>query len=83
MPAVTAVVHVIFPFLFFLSIGLYCGAGVFGLVGCISLSVSIALPTSFNNNKIIIIITVLVPAVTAVIKYCVTVLVPAVTAVIK
>ena len=26
------------PFLFFLSIGCYCGAGAFGLIGCISLS---------------------------------------------
>ena len=43
-----------FPFLFFLSIGWYCGAGVFGLIGCTSLSLSLALPTFFNNNKIII-----------------------------
>ena len=27
-----------FPFLFFLSIGWYCGAGFFGLIGCIPLS---------------------------------------------
>ena len=40
----------IFPFLFFLSIGWYCGAGVFGLIGCRSLSPNLALPTSFNNN---------------------------------
>ena len=40
-----------FPFLFFLSISCYCGAGVFGLIGCISLSLSIAMPTSFNNNN--------------------------------
>ena len=39
---------IIFPFLFFLSIGC-CGAGVFGLIWCISLSLSLALPTSFNN----------------------------------
>ena len=39
-----------FPFLF-LSIGWYCGAGVFGLIGCISLSLSLALPTFFNNNN--------------------------------
>ena len=39
-----------FPFLFFLSIGWYCGAGVFGLIGCIPLSFSLALPTFFNNN---------------------------------
>ena len=41
----------IFPFLFFLSIGGYYGAGVFGLIGCRSLSGSLALPTSFNNNN--------------------------------
>ena len=41
----------IFPFLFFLSIGWYCGAVVFGLIGCRSLSLSLALPTSFNNNN--------------------------------
>ena len=38
----------IFPFLF-QSIGWYYGAGVFGLIGCISLSLSLALPTSFNK----------------------------------
>ena len=31
--------------------GWYCGAGVFGLIGFISLSFSLALPTSFNNNN--------------------------------
>ena len=36
---------------FFLSIGWYCEAGVFGLIGCIPLSFSLALPTSFNNNN--------------------------------
>ena len=40
-----------FSFLFFLSIGWYCGAGVFGLIGCIPLSLSLALPTFFNNNN--------------------------------
>ena len=40
----------VFPFLFFLFIGLYCGAVVFGLMGCKSLSPSRALPTSFNNT---------------------------------
>ena len=34
-----------------LSIGWYCDAGVFGLIGCISLSLSLALPTFFNNNN--------------------------------
>ena len=33
----------LFPFLIFLSIGWYCGAGVFGLIGCIPLSLSLAL----------------------------------------
>ena len=41
----------VFQFLFFLSIGWYCGARVFGLIGCISLSHSLALPTFFNNNN--------------------------------
>ena len=39
------------PFLLFLSIGWYCGAGVFGLIGCIPLSLSLALPTFFDNNN--------------------------------
>ena len=42
---------VFFIFLFFLSKGWYCRTGVFGLIGCISLSLSLALPTSFNNNN--------------------------------
>ena len=29
----------------------YCGAGVFGLMGCIPPSLSLALPTFFNNNN--------------------------------
>ena len=40
-----------FPFLFFSSIGWYCGAGVFGLIGCQSPSPSLALPIFFNNNN--------------------------------
>ena len=36
-----------FPFLFAPSIGWYCGAGVFGLIGCTSLSLSLALLTFF------------------------------------
>ena len=40
-----------FPFLFFLSIGWYCGDEVFRLTGCKSLSPSLALPTSLNNNN--------------------------------
>ena len=42
-----------FPFLFFLSIGWYCGADVFRLIGCISLSLSLALPSFLNNNYIL------------------------------
>ena len=41
----------LFPFLFFLSIGWYCEAGVFGLIGCISLSPSLALLPFFNSNN--------------------------------
>ena len=37
--------------LFFLSIGWFCGAEVFRLIGCISLSLSLPLPTFFNNNN--------------------------------
>ena len=33
------------------TVGWYCEAAVFGLIGCISLSLSLALPTSFNNNN--------------------------------
>ena len=40
-----------FPFLFFLSIGWCCEAGVFGLIGCTSLSLSLKLPTFSNNNN--------------------------------
>ena len=54
--SIPTIVFTLFPFLFFLSIGWYCGAGVFGLIGCISLSPSLALLTFFNNNNIIIII---------------------------
>ena len=39
-----------FTFLFSLSIGWYCGAGVFGLIGRKSLSLSLALPTTFNDH---------------------------------
>ena len=41
----------IFPFLFFLHIGWYCGGGVFGPIRCRLLSNSLALPTSFINNN--------------------------------
>ena len=40
-----------FNFYFILSIGWYCGAVVFGLIGCISLSPSLALLNFFNNNN--------------------------------
>ena len=39
----------IFLFLFFLSIGWYCGAWIFLLIECRSLSLSLALPTSFRK----------------------------------
>ena len=39
------------PFLFFLSHGWHCTAGVFGRLGYRSLSPSLALPTSFNYNN--------------------------------
>ena len=42
-----------FPFFFFLSIDWYCGAGVLGLIRCISLALNLALPTFLNNNNII------------------------------
>ena len=40
-----------FPPVFFLSIGWNCGARVFGLIGCRSLSPSLALPTFCNNDN--------------------------------
>ena len=43
--------YTLFTFLFFLSIGFHCGAGLFGLIGCTSLSLSLALPTFLNNNN--------------------------------
>ena len=49
--SIPTIVFYHFSFLFSLSIGLYCGAEVFGLMRCISLSLSLALPTSFNNNN--------------------------------
>ena len=39
------------PFLYFLSIGWYCGTVVFGLIRCILPSPSPALLTYFNNNN--------------------------------
>ena len=50
--SIPTIVLYFFSFLFFLSIGWYCGAWVFfGLIGCIPLSLSLALPTFFNNNN--------------------------------
>ena len=49
--SIPTIVFYYFPFPFFLSIGWYCGAAVFGLVGCTSLSLSLALLTSFNNSN--------------------------------
>ena len=49
--SIPTIVFYNFSLLFFLSIGWHCGAGVFGLMGCISLSLSLSLPTSFNNNN--------------------------------
>ena len=42
---------IVVDFLYFLSIGWYCGAGVFRLIGCKLLLPSLALPTSFNSNN--------------------------------
>ena len=46
--------YTIFPFICFLSIGWYCGFVVFGLIGSRSVSLRLALPTSFNNNNNIV-----------------------------
>ena len=40
-----------FPFLFFLSVGCYCLAGVFGLIWCQSLCSGATSPTFLNNNN--------------------------------
>ena len=50
--SIPSIIFFSFSLLFFLSIGWYWGAGVFGLIGCISLSLSLALPTFFKNNNI-------------------------------
>ena len=49
--ALQDIFYTIFPFFFFSSIGWYCLAGVSELTGRISLSLRLALPTSFNNNN--------------------------------
>ena len=41
----------IFPFLFFLSVSFYYGAVVFGLIWCRSLTLDLAVTTSFNNDN--------------------------------
>ena len=41
----------LFSFVFCLSMGWYCGAGVFGPIGCPALSPGFALTTIFNNNS--------------------------------
>ena len=51
LPARSLLVFYCFPILFFHSMGWYCGARVFGLTGCQSLSPSLALPTFLNNNN--------------------------------
>ena len=40
-----------FPFLLFLPVGWYCGAGVFGLIGCQSLSPGLVFLSFFNSNR--------------------------------
>ena len=45
--SIPTIVFYFFPFLSFLFVGWYCGAGVFGLIVCIPLSLSLALPTFF------------------------------------
>ena len=49
--SINTIVFYSFPFLFFLSISWYCGAWVFALIGCLSLSLSHALPKFFKNNN--------------------------------
>ena len=51
LAALSTFVFYYFFFVVFLYIGWYCGAGVFGLLWCRSLSPSLALPTSFNNTN--------------------------------
>ena len=43
--SIPTIVFCYFSFSLLSDIGWYCGAGVFGLIGCISLSLSLALPT--------------------------------------
>ena len=45
--SIASLIFYSFSLLFLLFIGWYCGTGVFGLIGCISLSLSLALPTFF------------------------------------
>ena len=48
---IPTIVFYCFPFSFFLYVGWYRGDGVFGLIGRRSLSLGLALQTSFNNNN--------------------------------
>ena len=49
--SIPTIVFYSFSLSLLLSIGWYCGAGVFGQIGCTSLSLRLALPTFFNNNN--------------------------------
>ena len=51
-----SVLTIIFSFslLFFLFIGCFCGVGVFGLIGCTSLSLTFTLPTFLHSNNDIV-----------------------------
>ena len=49
--SIPTIVFYSFSFSLLLSISWYCGAEVFGLIGFTSLSLSLALPTFFNNNN--------------------------------
>ena len=44
----------IFPYLFYRSIGWYCGAGVFGLIGCVSLSQPCTADLFLNNDNLVV-----------------------------
>ena len=49
--SILAIVFYYFSLSLLPVIGWDCGAGVFGLIWCISLSLSLALPISYNNNN--------------------------------
>ena len=52
--------YTVFPFLFFLSISRYYVAGVFGLIGTVSLSVNRSLPVLQCRPLLIIIIIIII-----------------------